>query len=184
VESAVIKKIEVLANIAVIVTSIVVCAVLVRRYIFPVPTPETATAKAAPVSTNEGSPRKRSIEPGTKISIGGLDWSKSSRTLVLALSTTCHFCAESSPFYQRLQQQKRSDVHLVALLPQPLGDSQAYLKKLGVIVDEVLQSPLSAVGASGTPTLILVDNQGAVIDSWVGKLSETSAEHVMSLVTK
>ena len=177
-----IKKLVVIANVTVIMTSVVVCTVLVRRYFST--SNHAVTANAAPISTNGNPSRKRSIEPGTKISLTGLDWSKSSRTLLLALSTTCHFCTESSPFYQRLQQQKRNDVRLVALFPQPPGDSQAYLKKLGVIVDDVVQSPLSAVGASGTPTLILVDSHGAVVDSWVGKLSESAAEPVFSLVTK
>lgn len=69
-------------------------------------------------------------------------------------------------------------MRLVALFPQPLQDSRTYLDKLGIKVDDVVQSPLSFAGVSGTPTLLLIDNQGAVIDSWVGKLSEGAAEEV------
>jgi hypothetical protein len=179
----VIKKLEVLANVAVIVTSVVVCTVLVRRYLL-MPTNQAAIVKAAPVSTNDSSSPKRSIEPGTKISLAGVDWSKSSRTLLLALSTTCHFCTESAPFYQKLQQQKRQDVRLLALLPQPLQESRSYLDKLGVKVDELTQSPLSSVSASGTPTLMLIDNQGTVIDSWVGKLPDDAAEKVTAQIRR
>src|SRR5204863_9489624 len=100
-----------LANVAVIIPSVVVCTVLVSRYLVA-PRNQAAIVKAAPVSTNDGSSRKRFIEPGTKISLAGLDWSKSPRTLLMALSTTCHFCSESAPFYQKLQQQKRDDVRM------------------------------------------------------------------------
>lgn len=71
---------------------------------------------------------------------------------------------------------------MVALLPQPPMESRAYLDKLGIKLDDVTQAPLSAVGVSGTPTLLLLDNQGAVLQSWVGKLSETDAEEVRSQV--
>jgi hypothetical protein len=75
-------------------------------------------------------------------------------------------------------------VRLVALLPQPLQESRTYLDKLGIKVDDVAQSPLNSVGVSGTPTLLLIDNQGAVIDSWVGKLSEGAGEEVRARVSK
>jgi len=69
-------------------------------------------------------------------------------------------------------------VRVVALFPQPLLDSRTYLDNLGLNVDEIVQSPLNSVGASGTPTLLLIDNKGAVINSWVGKLSDDAAKEV------
>jgi hypothetical protein len=103
----VIKKVEALANVAVIITSVVVCTVLVKRYLLPSNAQPAVAAATGPVSEIANSSRKRSIEPGTKISLPGIDWSKSDRTLLLALSTTCHFCTESAPLYQQLQEQKR-----------------------------------------------------------------------------
>jgi len=101
--------------------------------------------------------------------LSGIDWSKSDRTLLLALSTTnVHFCAESAPFYKTLQQQKRDNVRLLALFPQPLLDSRTYLDNLGLNVDEVVQIPLNSVGASGTPTLLLIDTRARVINSGLG----------------
>lgn len=182
-ESAVIKKLEVLANIAVVVTSAVLCSVLVKKYFF-------SSTKQAPVeavqskSPAPSASRRPSIQAGTKISLPGIDWNKSTRTVVLALSTTCHFCSESAPFYQELQQQKRDDVRLVALFPQPVEESHAYLNRLGIGINDILQSPLSSVGASGTPTLLLIDNRGAVVDSWVGKLTDVAAEQVRARVSK
>ena len=177
-----IKKVEALANLAVIITSVVVCTVLVKHFLLPSSKQAAVAATTAPLPEVAASSRKRSIEPGTKISLSRIDWSKSDRTLLLALSTTCHFCTESAPFYKTLQQQKRDNVRLLALFPQPIEESRNYLQKLGVQVDDITQQPLSAVEVSGTPTLLLLDNQGAVIQSWVGKLSETVAEDVRSQI--
>src|SRR5712692_5551701 len=126
----------------------------------------------------------RSIQVGTKISLPGFDWSKSTRSVVLALSTTCHFCAESAPFYQKLQQQKPNDVRVIAVRPQPVEDSRNYLNKLGVRVTDVFQSALSSVGVWGKPTLLLVDNEGSVTGTWVGKLSESEAAGVLARIQK
>ena len=179
-----IKKIEALANLAVIITSVVVCTVLVKHFLLPSSKQAAVAATTAALSEVAASSRKRSMEPGTKVSLPGVDWSKSDHTLLLALSTTCHFCTESAPFYQKLQKEKRDNVRVVALFPQPLQDSRTYLDNLGLNVDEIVQSPLNSVGASGTPTLLLIDNKGAVINSWVGKLSDGAAEEVRLRVSK
>ena len=177
-----IKRLEVLANIAVVITSVVLCTVLVKKYFFS-PTKQEAPVEAVQSkSPASGASQRPSIQAGTKISLPGIDWSKSTRTVVLALSTTCHFCSESAPFYQKLQQQKPNGVRLVAVFAQPVEDSRNYLNKLGVSVSDVVQSSLGSVGASGTPTLLLVDNEGSVIGSWVGKLSESEAARVISQV--
>lgn len=175
-----IKKVEVLANIAVIVTSIVLCSVLVKKYFF---TPKQTVA-AATSTRSTSAPKTSALQPGTKISLPGIDWSKNSRTVVLALSTTCHFCSESGPFYQKLEQQKPGTVGLVAVLPQSVEDSRNYLNKLGVKTANLIQSSLSSIGVSGTPTLLLVDQNGALIASWVGKLPDYEVPNVMSQIKK
>jgi len=179
----VIRKLEVLANVAVIITSVVVCTTLVRRYVLP-SRGGTAAARTAVTSTNTAPLRPPSITNGTAISLPSVDWSESNRTLVLALSTACHFCSESAPLYRKLVEGKRGDMRLIALLPQPVSGSRTYLESLGVNIPEVVQSPLAGVGVSGTPTLLLIDNRGFVIDSWVGKLSDSAAEEVLAQVVK
>jgi len=181
-ESAVIKKLEVLANIAVIITSVVLCSVLVKKYFFAAAKQEASVEAVQSKLADSGSSRRQSIQAGTKVSLPGIDWSKNARTVVLVLSTTCHFCSESAPFYEKLQQQKPNDVRVVAVLPQPLEDSRNYLNKLGVSVTDVVQGSLASVGVSGTPTLLLVYNEGSVTGSWVGKLSESEAAKVIAQI--
>jgi hypothetical protein len=69
---------------------------------------------------------------------------------------------------------------MVAVLPQEVDQGQAYLTKLGVKVDEARQSPISAAGVRGTPSLIIVDNIGVVRGVWIGKLSPDKEAEVLS----
>lgn len=178
-----IKKVEVLANVAVIVASILLSSVLVKKYFFPRAQTLGATS-LAPQSESPFVPArtKRAIKPGTKIDLPGLNWSKSNQTLLLALSTTCRFCTESAPFYQQLEQKKSKDVQVIAVFPQPVDDATKYLNKLGVSTHGVLQAPLATVGVSGTPTLVLLDNTGVVKASWVGKLSADGTKSVFERI--
>lgn len=158
------KKTELLANVAIIVVAVLLGSVLVKRYLLPqAPSPQAQSR----------------IQPGTKLLVPGVEWDKNNRTLLLVLSTSCHFCTESAPFYQRLAEEKakRGGVSLVAVLPQSVGESQKYLQNLGVSVDDIKQAGLDAVQVRGTPTLIMADQTGAVVESWVGKLpAEAEAE--------
>jgi thioredoxin-related protein len=156
------KKVELLSNIAIIVVAVLLGAVLVDRYLRP----------AGPKSERSESKEGPQIKPGMKLSLAGVDWGKSNKTLLMVLSTTCHFCTESAPFYQRLAQEKtkHKDVSMIAVMPQSSSESQKYLSDHGISVDQVGQSPPGAVYATGTPTLIIVDKTGSVVESWVGKL--------------
>jgi thiol-disulfide isomerase/thioredoxin len=156
--------------------------VLAKTYLFSAPQKDVAAETTAPRSPAPTSPQRQLIQVGKKIALPGIDWSKSARTVVLALSTGCHFCSESAPFYQKLQQQNPSNVRLVAVLPQSVEEGRNYLTKLGVSLNEVVQAPLASVSVSGTPTLLLINHDGVVTDSWVGKLSDGEAAKVMSRI--
>jgi len=132
--------------------------------------PAVSDHSVANLSSAKGQlPGESPIKAGTKLSISDTQFATSGQTLILAISSTCHFCSESAPFYKKLAQ-KRGNIRLVAVLPQPVADGQKYLSKLGVSVDEVRQLPLDKIGVQGTPTLILLDASGIVRNSWVGFL--------------
>jgi len=151
------KRVELLANVAIIAVALVLGGVLVKRYLLTSPPPPA---------------RESLIKPGTSVPLGDYDWAASDKTLVLVLSTECRYCTESAPFYRRLAERRAGGgkSRLVAVLPQPVGDAEKYLGGLRVKVDEVRQLRPGQLGASGTPTLILADNSGKVVDVWVGKL--------------
>jgi hypothetical protein len=163
-------KIETTANLATIIVAVLISTFLVKAHFFPNQIVPTTTSVLA-----------AEVAKGTRVDgrAMGVDWKKNHRTLVLAISTTCHFCAESAPFYRRLGETIK-DVKLVAVLPQPVPEAQQYLGLARVHVDEVRQIPLSTVGVRATPTLLLVSDAGVVTDIWMGKLQPEQETQVFT----
>jgi hypothetical protein len=160
------RKIEILANIAILVVAVLLGIVLVKKYLLNSDRPETA-------------PR---IVAGTKMALPGVDWSRNGQTLVLVLQKGCHFCTESAPFYQRLVKEtaERGNVHLVAVLPQEIPEAKQYLEEIKVPIDDVKQASPTTLGVGGTPTLILVNEAGAVVDVWEGRLPVNEESKVLN----
>ncbi len=158
------RTIEVIANVAIIFVAISLGLILISR-----------TIRSYRVTTSE------SINTGQvnaqKIQLPGVDWSKNEQTLVMAISSTCHFCTESAAFYRDIR--ARTRVHTVAVLPQSVNEGRNYLSNLGVQVDEVLQAPLNSIDVSGTPTLMLISHDGTVIRTWIGKLPPDLEKEVL-----
>lgn len=150
------KKIEVVANVAIILVALLIGGVFAKRYLLD----------------NRSQPPQR-ITAGTKVPLQDVDWAKNGQTLLLVLQKGCHFCAESAPFYQGLTREMDSSksTKLIAVLPQEVNVGQQYLADLKVPISEVKKINPDFLGVSGTPTLILVNHAGEVIDSWTGKLT-------------
>ncbi|MBC7932778.1 MAG: thioredoxin fold domain-containing protein [Rubrivivax sp.] len=158
------------ANVAIIIVTILLCMVLVKNHFTDSPTVNLQDTQ-------------RNFDGGTqsgkKINLPEVDWQNNGQTLLLALSTSCHFCTESAAFYRRLKQES-GNTHLVAIFPQPSSEGEDYLKKLAVSVDEVRQAPFESLDVRGTPTLIFVDGNGEVKDSWIGKLPANQETQVLN----
>jgi hypothetical protein len=160
------KRVEVATNIAILCAFIMVAALAAQRLL----------------STRAGA---RDGQPaiGARVTLAGVDWSKADRTLVLALSTTCHFCSESAPFYKRLLTDASSHgVRALAVLPQPIDSSRAYLAGLGVPLPNIIQRSLGEIDVAATPTLLIVDARGNIQKAWVGKLAADREEQVIAAV--
>lgn len=159
------RYIEVSANVGIIVVAILLCFVLGKRFLFPpaqVPSPTEIVA-------------------GTLVSVPDFDWSKSNRTLMLVLQKDCRFCTESAPFYRTLVSTAPAKaIKLLAVLPQEESVAREYLESMDVQIDDVRQLSLSSLHVRGTPTLILVDSNGKVIKSWVGKLPDVGEKELLS----
>jgi hypothetical protein len=169
------KIIELCANVGITLVTLLISYTLIRGYLFrPAP-----TAEKQPATTRRAPSPGVTPSPGAKITIPGVDFASSEQTLLFVLSSSCKFCKESAPFYQRIIQEAKSikNLRLVAMLPQDEKDGEKYLGDMGITIQEVKRSRPESVGASGFPTLILVDNRGAVKKAWVGKLpAEKEAE--------
>jgi hypothetical protein len=164
------KYVELAANVAIIAVAIMLGVVWAKS--------QFAGSAPPPVVNNSPAPTQ-TLRPGGKIDIPEVDWQKNGQTLVLALSTSCHFCTESAPFYRQLKREG-NDARLLAVFPQAASEGEAYLKKLAVPVDEVRQVPFDLLNVRGTPTLVLVDSGGEVKDTWVGKLPPNQEGQVLT----
>jgi peroxiredoxin len=159
------KKFETGANIAIILVSLVIAAVLLRNHVLHRPE------------------NPHQISAGTKFALRNVDWRGNQRNVVFVISTTCHFCTESAAFYRELSRLcKLHNVRTIAILPQPLEASREYIKSLGVEFDEVRQAGLSELEIYGTPALLLIDNQGVVRNVWIGKLPDRAEKEVTAKI--
>ncbi|MGH9733814.1 MAG: TlpA family protein disulfide reductase [Candidatus Acidiferrales bacterium] len=123
-------------------------------------------------------PRPTALRSGQPVPISGVDWSKARHTLVLALQIGCHFCADSAPFYKGLLKEQTGGWQAVAVLPQRVEQSNAYMRAEGYSISQVRQMDLGAIGVSGTPTLLLVDQKGNLEKEWVGELQPSGENEV------
>ncbi|MBI4910610.1 MAG: hypothetical protein HY820_43760 [Acidobacteria bacterium] len=144
------RTLEILVNVAILVTAGLVIATLAGGY------------------RNTGGMASNPHE-GTKLAIEGHDWSAVRSTVVLVLDTKCRHCAEGTPFYRRLAEAaRREKAGLLAILPQAPADGKKYLSELAVNVNQVRQEDLVKLGFRGTPTILVVDRKGVVKRAWSG----------------
>lgn len=163
------KRLELIANVAIIVVSCLLASVLIKNHLLT----KSKLNQTAPAAN----------QPLTNPSVSSLDinWKQDRQTLILAISSSCQFCTSSAPFYKKLVQ-SRKDTRLVAILPQSVEEGQEYLKRLQVQVDEVRQVELSTIAVQGTPTLLLIDSAGVIKKSWIGQLSPSQESDVLNAI--
>ncbi len=171
------RKIEAAANIATIVVAILLSVVLVKAFLLPASPPSHQALSAR--ATNF-------IQVGTSLKdrLAGITWNRNGQTLLFVLSTQCHYCTESAPFFRQIRERAGKDVKLVGVLPQPVAEAEAYLNGEGVRLDEVKQVSLDKVGVTGTPTLLLVNSNGIVTQTWVGKLAPDKQDQVLKVLAR
>lgn len=127
---------------------------------------------------------RSSIQRGTKLTLPDVEWSLSRQNLVLVLSTHCQYCNASAPFYRRLVEQVAftNQTRLIAIFPQTTSQSRQYLARQEIEINTVREAAPVSLGVKGIPTLILVDANGVVTQSWDGMLSSDAEHQVLDAV--
>lgn len=167
-KSNLVKKIEIFTNIAIILVALVLSVVLVKKFFF---TSDTAANQP-----------KKSIAVGEKVDFQQVNWASNKNTLLLFLSKDCHFCSESVPFYQKINQEfaNNPSIKIAAVFPQDVETAQEYLKTNNLAISQVYQANPPALGVGGTPTMLLVDGNGNVLETWFGKLVSDEEQKVLN----
>ncbi|HEY0426754.1 MAG TPA: redoxin family protein [Pyrinomonadaceae bacterium] len=152
------KRIELFANIAIILVAIILGIVMVKKFVLN---------DSAPAPNLE----RKQPEVGAKIALPDTDFSAKDKTLLMALRKDCHFCSESAEFYRKITGLAgEKNVRVIALFPHSVENGQEYLKQINVSIEDKRQADFAALNVSGTPTLILTDKNGEIKKVWVGKL--------------
>ena len=159
------RILEITANVAIILAAVAVVTVAYREHLHP---PIQTRAPINDISL--GAPAPFSVPSAVA----------DQKTLALVLNTHCHFCDESSLFFRRLSNAlaPRKNVHLIALFPQPEDEARTYLKQKQIQISDVQQHALTSIPVVGTPTLLLLDSSGKVVQKWRGRLGPTEEETV------
>lgn len=137
-----------LANVAVICVAVMLGAVVVKNHLLG-------------GSNSPAAARTKAELVGRQINIPAPVWGKTSASVALALSTSCHYCTDSMPFYKQLSEMRQGpeiSFQLLTFFPQDPESAKAYLKEHGVTTDVIMSGPklFSDLGIAGTPTLLLV----------------------------
>lgn len=154
-----------IGQVAFIGMCVVVSAVGIQRLLA---SPASPPARPAP------------LEPGTRVELHqALKTDASRGSLVLALSTNCQYCTASMPFYgslAALDVVRDGRIHMSAVSLQPEEQMREYLQTHRVPPLPVVLFRDSGLVIQGTPTVVLVDRAGTVLNSWAGQLRPAEEE--------
>jgi hypothetical protein len=162
-----------LMNVLVAITCAVTCAEAVKTLVVSKPANASAAraAKAPPL--------------GGKFSLAGIDWSRSSVTVLLAVSRNCPYCSSSVPFYRRLFDAASSTGVPIVLLTQDgeIEKTREYFETLNLRASDLHQVSLGELGIRATPTMLMVDSSGTVRRAWAGILRNAEESDAIALVS-
>ena len=159
-----------LLNIGIITLPILLTGLGVRRY------------KVSQLTSRSEIPAY--FKAGARFPVNGVDWTRSFQTLVIVLEQSCAICSENAPFYRLIEQSRpdRDQTRLVVLLGGDPDKATAYLENLQLSFDQVkpvLLRDLKPYGLVGTPTAVLVNDEGIVTNMWSGSLTELQQSEVL-----
>lgn len=138
-----------------------------------------------PVPNIEGGLRK-----GEAFSLlPGVDYGKNSRTLIIAMSSKCEHCSESIPFFRQLLEANRvspsSDLtRIVAIFPEAADEVSRYISEQKLNVNSIPGINYKALNLPGTPSAVLLDNEGKVLNFWIGKPTKNAEHEMLDAVTR
>lgn len=156
---------DVTTNVVVVVFAVVAIGVLVKNYFAP-----------------RGAETSAVVKGSTFPEIAGADYKQAPRTLIVALNVNCPYCSRSVPFYNRLaeaRQETGGQVNIVAAFINTDGELvKSYAEEKHLSVPTVSGVALDKFGIHTTPSLVLVDSVGKVLDSWRGALQPDGEREV------
>lgn len=150
---AVRKQLDLVANVAIIVTCLIAAGVLLQK-----------------TGLFQGIGRGQPIAIGSKLPASWrahLD--PKSPNVVAIVRSRCGYCTASMRFYRELA---TSGIALIVVSDEPANITAQYLREHSVVAAQVLSVPSAELRIRGTPTLLFVDHQGVIRRSEIGLLNK------------
>ena len=113
----------------------------------------------------------------------GYDWHKYGQTLVVAVRNGCVYCEHNYPLYRqldRLEHENHLKAHMLMVMPDDAQTGAALLAANGISSQNIPGTLLNRMKVYGTPTLLLVDANGQLLQSWVGELDASRADALVA----
>lgn len=167
--------IEITTNIAVLLMAIIVITFFIHHYL-------TQRKQPTPINLKTGF-QKGQLFP----QLQNINYAKSAKTLLIVLNIKCSFCTEGIPFYNQLadlQNKSKSNVDIIALFPNEEAEVRQYIQQNQIKINHIAKVDFDSLNIGGTPTIILVDSNGKIIDFWLGKLTMNTEQQVIKQVTQ
>lgn len=112
-----------------------------------------------------------------------LSFNRNPLTLLELTASTCHFCTASMPFYRRLNSAARkAGTRVVGVAPEDPEINRANFERNEVPIDDIVPLAKAGIRLRATPALILVNSNGLVVNSWLGRLRKQEEDKVLSAV--
>jgi thioredoxin-related protein len=161
---------EITTNVAVLLVALVILGTLAWRYFTPKPE----------IRLQSGL-QKGAVFP----ELPSINYNISSKTLLIALSSKCDYCSEGLPFYKelaRVQQENSNSSRVIAIFSDTKDEVKQYVQGNGLDLETVSGIDFKAVNLIATPSIILVDNAGRIIDFWIGKPSKDVEQQIIKVL--
>jgi peroxiredoxin len=116
--------------------------------------------------------------------VAGLDWKSYAVNVVFFISTHCHFCEESMPFYRQVTEIPGRAPQKLAISAISRDDPELLkgtLSKQHVNLDGVYRAPVIDA-LSSTPIVLIVDANGIVRRVFEGRLDSSREKDVLKIV--
>jgi len=123
---------------------------------------------------------------GREVRLPGAEWQSAPVSVLLQISSTCHYCNESMPFYRQLMAARSAasaKVPVIVASADAVAVMQKHLEDQQVSVDKVLHSRLEGFDTV-TPTVYIVDSKGMVKRVFVGELDSSGQKELLSIVQR
>jgi hypothetical protein len=120
----------------------------------------------------------------SKLEIPSVSWNSSPRSIVLAFTTSCHFCQKSGEFYAELSRAvaDQANVRFIVVAPEEDRIIRDWMNGHGISKFEHVRQNFMLHGFKLTPSIAIVDGEGVVTDLALGFLSRSEEKQVLDRV--